>query len=61
MKDPRLKVGFDLTPATMLALYKGQLHIPDFGSLPYSKQAEQEIKHYEEIISNIKKEQSNGN
>ncbi len=54
MKDPRLKVGFDLTPATMLALYKGTVHIPDFKRLPDSPQAEQEIKHYQKIIKDIK-------
>ncbi len=54
MKDPRLKVGFDLTPATMLALYKGELYIPDFKRLPNSSQAQQEIKYYQQIIKDIK-------
>ncbi len=52
-KDPRLEVGFNLTPATMLALYKGELHVPNFERLPDSRQAEQEIKYYEDMIVKI--------
>ena len=56
MNDERLYVGFNLSPATMLALYKGELHIPDFDSLPDRHHAQKEIERLEKIVEQIKKE-----